>query len=505
MAQIKALDLLTVEFSLCYPDPAFLAKIALANNAIQDSDWLTQHGADRSLLAKANGTGPYMVTEGVPATGTEITLGRYDAYWGEKAIPAQVIVRWNADAAARLLALSSARVDGIDNPGPNAFDTIAADSTLALQPRESLSTMYIGMSNVYAPFDSIRIRRALAMGIDRQRIVDNVFPPGSLLAQYFTPCSIEFACSGQRWYPHDRASAKALLADPGFSGPLTMHIYYRDEAGCGLPDPGLVANELQTQLQDDLGIKADLRPQGSAAFLHDLSAGLLDGLYVLESCPATPDTGTFLGDPFSDAANPQFGTLDPSITDALTAGGRTTDPAARRLAYEKANNAIRDLVPMIPIAHGGSATAWKADVAGAVSSPLGGERFAVMDPGGRTQLIWMQSASPSSFDCTDETDGDSLRVCQNVFEGLYGFKSGTAEVTPSLAESCDANQDLTVWTCHLRSGVTFHDGSQLDANDVVVSFARQWDAEGPLHVGRTGAFAAWAAEFGPFLHPPAAP
>ncbi len=108
---------------------------------------------------------------------------------------------------------------------------------------------------------------------------------------------------------------------------------------------------------------------------------------------------------------------------------------------------------MIPIAHGSSATAWKADVTGAVSSPLDGEQFAAIDPGGREQLTWMQAASPSTFYCADATDGDSLRVCQNVFESLYGFKPGTAQVTPALAESCAPNQQLTVWTCHLRGGV----------------------------------------------------
>jgi ABC-type transport system substrate-binding protein len=505
MAQIRAVDRLTVEFSLCYPDPAFLSKVALANNAIQDSDWLTRYGADRSLLSTANGTGPYMVTNGAPLVGDQITLGRYDGYWGAKATAAQVLVQWNADAASRVLALSSGRVDGIDNPDPAALDTIQGNAALQLQPREALSTLYIGMSNTYAPFDNLRIRQALAMGIDRQRIVDNLLPPGSTLAQYFTPCSIEFGCTGTRWYPHDRAAARAVLANPGISGPLTTHVYYRDQADCGMPDPSLVAQELETQL-DDLGFKADLRPEGSEAFLHDLSAGLVDGLFVLESCPASPDISSFLDELFNNAANPQFGTVDRSITNALTAGDGTADPAARRLAYEQANNAIRDQVPMIPIAHGGSATVWKGDVTAAVSSPLDAEQFAVMDPGGRPQLVWMQTASPSSFDCADETDGDSVRICQNVFEELYGFKPGTADVTPSLAESCAANQDLTVWTCHLRSGVTFHDGSQLDANDVVLSFARQWDDKGSQHIGRTGAFARWAAEFGAFLNaPPALP
>ena len=49
-SQIKAVDRLTVEFDLCQADVAFLAKIAFASNAIQDSDYLAAHAADKSLL-----------------------------------------------------------------------------------------------------------------------------------------------------------------------------------------------------------------------------------------------------------------------------------------------------------------------------------------------------------------------------------------------------------------------------------------------------------------------
>jgi peptide/nickel transport system substrate-binding protein len=53
--------------------------------------------------------------------------------------------------------------------------------------------------------------------------------------------------------------------------------------------------------------------------------------------------------------------------------------------------------------------------------------------------------------------------------------------------------------------VVFHDGSRLDAGDVLTSFAVQWNAENPRHVGRTGTFATFAAWFGGFLNAPAAP
>ena len=48
----------------------------------------------------------------------------------------------------------------------------------------------------------------------------------------------------------------------------------------------------------------------------------------------------------------------------------------------------------------------------------------------------------------------------------------------------------------------FHDGATLDANDVVVTYASQWDAKHPLHIGRTSAFEYFPGLWGGFLNPP---
>ena len=69
---------------------------------------------------------------------------------------------------------------------------------------------------------------------------------------------------------------------------------------------------------------------------------------------------------------------------------------------------------------------------------------------------------------------------------------------------CEPNAELTQWTCTLRQGVTFHDGATLDANDVVLSYAVQWDNDHPLHKGRDGSFTYFPALFGGLLNPPPA-
>ena len=190
---------------------------------------------------------------------------------------------------------------------------------------------------------------------------------------------------------------------------------------------------------------------------------------------------------------------------ALTTGRSTVDATAREAAYVKANNAIRTHVPMVPIGRAGSAAAYRADVEGASVSPIRLERFAAMTPGDRRQLVWLATAEPGGLYCADETDSVAGLACAQSSEGLYGFDPVGATPTPALATACRPNKELTVWTCDLRTGVRFHDGATLDADDVVLSYAVQWDAEHPLHRGREGRFQPFIDAFGGMLNPPAGP
>jgi peptide/nickel transport system substrate-binding protein len=187
---------------------------------------------------------------------------------------------------------------------------------------------------------------------------------------------------------------------------------------------------------------------------------------------------------------------------AIKSASGVVDPAARQKFYDEVNKLVLQHVPMIPVAHGGSATVWDAKTEGAHSSPLSNERFQVVGIPGADQFVWMQSAEPIMLSCQDETDGESLRACEQVYESLLAYKVGGVETEPSLAEKFEPNADLTEWTFHLRKGVKFSDGSDLTANDVVATYAAQWDTKNPNHKGNTGVFEYWAGLFFNFLNAP---
>ena len=497
--RITSTDANTVVFELCAPDVAFIQKLALTNFVINDSGYLTSATADGSIVDKPNGTGPFKFKAW--ERGTQIVLERNADYWGQIAASGTAVFQWQSEAAARLIALKAGTADGIDNLAPTDIAASEADPSLQVIPRPALNIMYVGMNSSIAgdPFQKLDVRKAVALALDRKRIVDTFYPGGSEVASHFTPCTIAFGCEGEAWYEKNVTEAKALMAAAGYANGFKTTLSYRQVDRGYLPVPAQVSADIQDQLKA-IGITVEIKEMESTAFLDAASAGTLAGLHLLGWTGDYPDATNFLDAHFGPSVI-QFGAPIDAITSALAKAGATAVAAERAALYAEANNAIRANVPMIPVAHGGSAIAFGAGIVGAHSSPLGNEELAAFSSGGDDTFVWVQNGEPGGLYCADETDGESLRVCGQISEGLFGFVTGGAETKPLLATACEASADLLTWTCTLRTGVKFHNGATFDATDVVDSYAAIWDCANPLHKGRTGTFEYWGYTLGAFLNP----
>jgi peptide/nickel transport system substrate-binding protein len=494
---ITALDEFTVEFNLCSPDPAFLAKLAFSVFGIQPSEYLQATGGGGDILDAPVGTGPYSLKEWV--RGDSVVFEAFSDYYGQVAPQQTFVLRWATESAGRLLELQAGTVDGITFPGTEDLATIEGDPNLTLLPKPEPNIFYVGFTNTFAPYDDVNVRKAIAMGIDRQRIVDTFYAPGSEAASHFTPCSVEFGCEGDSWYDFDVDAAKALLAETDVPDGFSTKIFYRDVTRGYLPTPGDVAVDIADQLKTNLNIDAEVVVMESGEFIQASTAGALDGIHLLGWTGDYPHITNFLDFHFN-ADNPQFGVNDASYADPLAAASSLVDPAQLAPLYAEANNAIKEFVPMVAIAHGGAYYAASANVQGSYAPPWGDVTFNLWDNGGDT-MVFMQGNEPISLYCADESDGESLRACAQIVEGLYSYSpDGAAQ--PQLATGCEPNDDLSVWTCSLREGVLFHDGSSFDANDVVVSFTAGLDAASPLHVGNSGAFDYYSYLWDSLIRPP---
>ncbi len=497
---IKAVDELTVEFTLCRPDPAFLAKVAFTPFGIQPEEYLAFTGGGGDLLFQPVGTGPYVLTEW--ARGEQIVYTAFDSYWGAKAPAQTTTLRWLSEGAARLQELQAGTADYVTSISPSDIATVEGDSNLQLIAQDNPNILYFGFTNTFPPFDNVLVRQAIAMGIDRQRIVDNFYPAGSEVASHFTPCSITNGCEGDAWYDFDPEAARALLAEAlGHPNGFETTIYYREASRPYVLEPTRIAVELQTQLAENLGITAEVVVMESGEFIDASTSGQLDGIHLLGWGADYPHVTNFLDFHFGED-NPQFGAAHPEIFEPLLEASSIADTAAAAPLYAEANNAIKELVPMVPIVHGAVVHAATASLGGAYYPPYGAPQFYKLDPGDE-DLVYIQNAEPISLFCADETDGESLTACQQVVETLLEYADDSGDTVPELATSCESNADSTVWTCHLRDGVKFHDGSDFDADDVVASFAVGLDAANPYHVGNTGSFDYPAYLWDGFINAPA--
>jgi len=95
-------------------------------------------------------------------------------------------------------------------------------------------------------------------------------------------------------------------------------------------------------------------------------------------------------------------------------------------------------------------------------------------------FIFGRGADSVQLDPALVTDGESFRVTGQVLDSLYAFEQGTTNPVPSLAE-CTPNEDASVWTCKLREGIKFHDGTDFNADAVIFNFERWRFTDNPYH------------------------
>ncbi|MBD3780636.1 MAG: ABC transporter substrate-binding protein [Micrococcales bacterium] len=101
------------------------------------------------------------------------------------------------------------------------------------------------------------------------------------------------------------------------------------------------------------------------------------------------------------------------------------------------------------------------------------------DATGASDLPVLRAAiagEPDQLDPQSTSSYFAFQVLENVFDTLVE-PDENLEMQPALAESWEVSDDQLTWTFHLRDGVTFHDGSDFTAEDVVYSYDRIVDEE----------------------------
>ncbi|MEZ4556355.1 MAG: ABC transporter substrate-binding protein [Caldilineaceae bacterium] len=85
-------------------------------------------------------------------------------------------------------------------------------------------------------------------------------------------------------------------------------------------------------------------------------------------------------------------------------------------------------------------------------------------------LIVALPLEPNSVNPPNGADRMAGNVINQIFESLLAIDNSTGEVIPALATEWTVAEDGSVYSFKLREGVTFHDGSAFNAQDVVATF-----------------------------------
>jgi len=323
------------------------------------------------------GTGPF---EFVSWTRNDrLVLKRNENYWGDKAKLDQLIVRPIADNAARLQALQSGEIQGYDLVEPQDIATLEGDENLEVIDRPAFNVAYVGFNIAKKPTDDVKVRQAIAYGLDRQSVVDNFYSGRAEVATQFMPPEVVGYADDVTTYEFDPEKAKQMLQDAGYELPVPLEFWYpTDISRPYMPDPKRNFEAFAASLNKS-GFKVTAKSAPwNPDYLGRADEGNAGNLRLLGWTGDYGDADNFIGT-FFQSPQKAWGTTTTPLTEIqglLDEAEIETEESKREELYQEANRKIMEELPGVPYAHSRPALAFTANVNGYVASPTTNESFA---------------------------------------------------------------------------------------------------------------------------------
>jgi ABC-type transport system substrate-binding protein len=216
---VKAVDASTVTITLDSPVSSFLNQLTLPGGLI-----VPKEAAETADFAQHPVcTGPYTFVEW--AHGDHITLKAFADYWGGKPAIDTVTIRVIREASQQAIEfeagnLDIARVSEADLPRLRADDKLSKQ--LLIAPTLNVFHLRINLSD--KALSDVRVRKAIALGIDRKAIVDTILNGLATPAHGLVPPGLSAYDPNANPFPYDPDQAKKLLADAGYKDGLTLEV-----------------------------------------------------------------------------------------------------------------------------------------------------------------------------------------------------------------------------------------------------------------------------------------
>jgi peptide/nickel transport system substrate-binding protein len=176
---------------------------------------------NKDLDNAPDGTGAYKFDKW--SRGSTLSLKRNDAYWGAKAKNAQVVFHYFTDASALSNSLLAGDIDIIAVvQSPDALAQFKNASVYKINDNSSTTKELLAFNDKVAPFDNVKVRKAIYSAIDRKKLLNSIWGGyGKLIGSMVPPTDpwyIDLANNN----PYDPKLAKKLLTEAGFPNGLTF-------------------------------------------------------------------------------------------------------------------------------------------------------------------------------------------------------------------------------------------------------------------------------------------
>lgn len=336
----RSLDDHTVQFQLDAPNGSFPYLVSSDNfNAIiLPADYAG--GFEKNFI----GTGPFRFEKFTPKA--RASFVRNDDYWGAKALPDRSLFSFYDSIQAQVLAMQGGQLDVLLHVPVQGSQALLADPGLNILALKSSAHEQVHMRTDRGPFADKRVRRAIALCLNRENLVMGMFRGRAILGND-SPFAPIFAATDptvpQR--KQDIVMAKELLAAAGvpngFKATLTTERFQE------LPDYAVVIQNAVRKIGVDLLLNVEDQSTyyGRVAFGQsdwlDSEMGIED--YAHRGVPNTFLTATLGSAGTFNAAhfkNPRYDRLATGYIAAL-------DPAAQRAAANQIQRLLLDETPVI--------------------------------------------------------------------------------------------------------------------------------------------------------------
>ncbi len=348
---VKALNDSTLEVTLTQPTSSFLAMLTHPSMVPLDKVLIGRYGDKWVKPEHFVGSGAYSLAQWV--VNERIVAVRNPHYWDNaNTVINKVTYLPIHSEASDVNRYKAGEVDIVYTLPINQFRQLQKTLGSEVNVSPQLATYYYEFNTTRAPFNDVRVRRALNMALDKDIIAGKVLGQGQRPAWVFSQPEI----GGVKLHGPDYASwplekrlveAKKLLAEAGFSEshPLTFNLLYNTSES-----HQRIAIAAASMWKKNLGVEAKLQNQEWKTMLDTMHTGNFDVVRYAWIADYD-DASTFLNTFRTGDSENTTKYSNPDYDSALRDAAKVLDPAQRASDYQKAEDLLGRDVPAIPVYH----------------------------------------------------------------------------------------------------------------------------------------------------------